>query len=153
MKKLDSGHIANRFFALLVLFGLIFSVGCSSDQIGEISSQTLLDKTNVTVLGEDFKYPDTDKPELTSSIITVPAGAETGWHLHEAPMYAYILEGTISLTYLVDGTEVFKEYKKGEAIMEGLDTPHNGVNNTNSEVRILVVNIGASDLMNTIKIN
>ncbi|MFY9325510.1 MAG: cupin domain-containing protein [Candidatus Nanopelagicales bacterium] len=153
MKKLESGRATNRFFTLIFLFGLLLSVGCASAEVGEITSQTLLDKTGVTVLDEDFKYPQTDKPEITSSIITVPAGAETGWHLHEAPMYAYILEGTISLTYLVDGTEVLKEYKKGEAIMEGLDTPHNGVNKTNSEVRILVVNIGSSDLLNTVKIN
>lgn len=40
-----------------------------------------------------------------------------------------------------------------DSAMEGLDTPHNGVNKTTSEVKILEVNIGAFDLSNTIKIN
>jgi quercetin dioxygenase-like cupin family protein len=67
-------------------------------------------------------------------------------------MYAYVLEGTLEVTYKLDGTEKRNVYKKGEAIMEGLYTPHNGVNNTSKPVRILVVNFGSRDLDNSVKL-
>jgi quercetin dioxygenase-like cupin family protein len=67
-------------------------------------------------------------------------------------MYAYILEGTLEVTYTVDGVEKTNVYKKGEAIMEGLNTPHNGVNNSDSPVKVLVVNIGSPDAKNSVKL-
>ena len=63
-------------------------------------------------------------------------------------MYAYILDGTLEVTYDVDGAMVTKTYHEGDAIMEGLDIPHIGKNLTNRPVSILVVDIGSSDLAN-----
>jgi len=153
MTKPSSSKSTSRLCLAFAFSAVLLSAGCANNEKGEISSQLLLDKTNVTVLGKNFNYPVTNNPEVTSSVITLPPGVETGLHLHEAPMYAYILEGTVDVTYSVNGVDETKTYKKGEAIMEGLDTPHNGVNNTNSVVRILVVNIGSPDLMNTVKLN
>jgi quercetin dioxygenase-like cupin family protein len=112
-----------------------------------------MDKAGQTILLEDFSYPDTNEPQVTSSIVTLEPGAETGLHFHEAPMYAYILEGTLEVTYQREGGEETKIYREGEAIMEGLDTPHNGRNATNSAVRVLVVNMGSPDLENTVMLN
>jgi quercetin dioxygenase-like cupin family protein len=76
---------------------------------------------------------------------------ETGWHLHEALLYAYVLEGTLEVTYkTVAGTEITNTYNSGEAIMEALQTEHNGKNNTKSDIKILVVSIGSPDLENTV---
>jgi quercetin dioxygenase-like cupin family protein len=113
----------------------------------------LLDKADATVLGDKFSYPGAENPEITSSIVRLEAGAETGWHLHEAPMYAYILAGTLEVTYDVDGSMVTKTYRQGDAIMEGLDTPHIGKNLTNRPVSILVVNMGSSDVANSVPLD
>lgn len=126
---------------------------CSTTAAQPISVESLLDKTGVTVLGEPFDYPLSANPEVTSSIVVMEPGAETGLHLHEAPMYAYVLEGEVSVTYLIDGGEKTNVYQAGEAIMEGLDTPHNGVNTGSDTLRILVVNIGSPELENTQKLD
>lgn len=129
--------------------------GCASQSntSPEVTSKALLSNVDSTILGDKFSYPVTDSPEVTSSVITVPAGMETGWHEHEAPLYAYILEGTLEVTYKqLDGTEKTNTYNTGEAIMEALQTPHNGKNRTTSDVNILVVNMGSPELENTIKL-
>lgn len=152
MQKSLKAHVKKLvvFFAICGLLPAVAS--CSNSTPGEISSEVLLDKEAKTILEEAFNYPVTDNPEVSSSIITLPPGAQTGWHLHEAPMYAYVLEGTLEVTYKLDGTEKTNVYKKGEAIMEGLDTPHNGVNNTDKPVKVLVVNFGSPDLDNSVKL-
>jgi quercetin dioxygenase-like cupin family protein len=152
MQKSSKAHVKKLvvFFAICGLLPAVAS--CSNSTPGEISSEVLLDKAAKTILEEAFNYPVTDNPEVSSSIITLPPGAQTGWHLHEAPMYAYVLEGTLEVTYKLDGTEKTNVYKKGEAIMEGLDTPHNGVNNTDKPVKVLVVNFGSPDLANSVKL-
>ena len=152
MQKSSKAHVKKLvvFFAICGLLPAVAS--CSNSAPGEISSEVLLDKEAKTILEEAFNYPVTDNPEVSSSIITLPPGAQTGWHLHEAPMYAYVLEGTLEVTYKLDGTEKTNVYKKGEAIMEGLDTPHNGVNNTDKPVKVLVVNFGSPDLANSVKL-
>ena len=148
-----SKSIAQKMFVVIAIGGLLPMItSCSNTTTGEISSEVLLDKENMTILEEAFAYPVTENPEVSSSIITLPPGAQTGWHLHEAPMYAYILEGTLEVTYTVNGVEKTNVYKKGEAIMEGLNTPHNGVNNTDSPVKVLVVNIGSPDAKNSVKL-
>ncbi|MEY4900230.1 MAG: hypothetical protein RI895_652 [Actinomycetota bacterium] len=44
-----------------------------------MSSQNLLDKIDSTILGDKFSCPVTDSPEITSAVITIPAGMETEW--------------------------------------------------------------------------
>ena len=143
-----------RFFfpASLVLFAALVSGG-QGPALPLVSSEAVMDKEGQTILQEDFLYPDTDEPQVTSSIVTLQEGAETGLHLHEAPMFAYVMEGTLQVTYLVEGVETIKVYEEGEAIMEGLDTPHNGKNVGEGPVRVLVVNMGSPDLENTVMLD
>jgi quercetin dioxygenase-like cupin family protein len=139
---------------IVVVVGIMLALGaCSGEDLPPVSSTVLLDKADTTVLGDEFSYPGAENPEITSSIVRLEAGAETGWHLHEAPMYAYILDGTLEVTYDVDGAMVTKTYHEGDAIMEGLDIPHMGKNLTNRPVSILVVNIGSSDLANSVPLD
>jgi quercetin dioxygenase-like cupin family protein len=143
-----------RTFGIVVGVGIMLALGaCSGEDLPPVSSRVLLDKADTTVLGDGFSYPGAENPEITSSIVRLEAGAETGWHLHEAPMYAYILDGTLEVTYDVDGAMVTKTYHQGDAIMEGLDFPHMGKNLTNRPVSILVVNIGSSDLANSVPLD
>ena len=147
-----SKHRRFLFPASLVLFAALVS-GCQGPALPLVSSEAVMDKEGQTILQEDFLYPDTDEPQVTSSIVTLQEGAETGLHLHEAPMYAYVMEGTLQDTYLVEGVETIKVYEEGEAIMEGLDTPHNGKNIGEGPVRVLVVNMGSPDLENTVMLD
>lgn len=123
--------------------------GCSTEDLPPVSSTVLLDRAGSTVLGDTFSYPN-DVPEISSAIVRLEPGAETGWHLHEAPMHAYILEGTLQVIYEVNGTMVTKTYSQGDAILEGLGTPHIGKNLTNRQVSILVVSMGSQDLANSV---
>jgi quercetin dioxygenase-like cupin family protein len=117
--------------------------------VATISSSPLLKAAETTILDQLIAYPAVPPAQVSSSILTVPAGVATGWHFHTAPMYAYILEGTLTVTYETEAGRVEKVYRAGEAIMEAVGTHHNGVNNTSSPVRVLVVNIGAEGVANS----
>ena len=110
--------------------------------------QTLLTKIEETVLNQPISYPVVGPAQISSAIVTLIAGEETGWHRHDAPMYAYILSGTLQVSY--DGG-VVKIYKAGDAILEAIGTYHNGQNIGKDPVRIIVVNIGAVGVENTVK--
>ena len=115
----------------------------------EITSSPLLDKSATDVLDQVLKYPSASAAQVSSSIITIPIGMETGLHKHDAPMYAFVLEGELTVTY--DGG-VVKTYHAGEAIMEAVGTPHNGKNTGTTPVKVLVVNMGADGVANTVKL-
>ena len=79
-------------------------------------------------------------------IITMPPGAETGLHRHDAPFFAYIMEGELTVEYKGYGARV---YKAGDALMEANATPHNGRNSGDNMVRILAVFMGGEGVANT----
>lgn len=114
-----------------------------------VSSDALLDAVSTTILNQQIVYPNATQAEVSSSIITLPPGVETGLHQHNAPMYAYIMEGELTVEYEGGITKV---YAPGEAIMEAFETPHNGKNAGDTDVRVLVVNIGADGVENSVKL-
>ena len=136
---------------------LLAGCGGSSDSSGASSaasgsagtggSQVLLDKQQVTILDQPITYPKKKPAQVTSSIIMLEPGQETGWHKHGAPMYAYILEGTLTVEY---DAGVTKEYPAGTALMEAQGVFHNGTNKGTSQVRVLVVNMGAKGVKNSV---
>lgn len=109
----------------------------------------LLTEQRTTVLDQQVAYPTELPAEVSSSIITLVPGQSTGMHRHDAPLYAYILSGTLTVTY--DGG-VTKVYKPGTALLEAVGTAHNGTNRGTVPVRILVVNMGADGVANTTKL-
>jgi quercetin dioxygenase-like cupin family protein len=104
-----------------------------------VSSQTILD-IDTTVIGQDIQYPS-GSPHITSKIVTIPMGAETGPHIHEYPMFAYIMEGEVTVDY---GEQGIKTFVKGESIIEAINYTHNGKNNGEKPTEILVVLISES---------
>jgi len=117
---------------IVISFGVYYAI--SSE---EISSQTILD-TGKTVINQDIQYPS-GSPLVTSKIITIPAGAETGQHIHEYPMFAYVLEGEITVDYGDKGTKTFE---KGDSFVEAINYTHNGKNTGSEPTKILTVLIG-----------
>jgi quercetin dioxygenase-like cupin family protein len=112
-----------------------------------VTSTPLLTAAERTILDQLLQYPSSTQAQVSSSIITIPVGIQTGLHRHDAPMYAYILEGDLTVTY--DGGTV-KTYHPGEAMIEAIGTSHNGVNNGTIPVKVLVVNMGAAGVSNTV---
>lgn len=108
---------------------------------------TALLDTGDTVIGQKIAYPVGAPAKITSAIVTMLPGEETGWHQHDVPMFGYILEGEVTVDYGDKGTRV---YRQGDAVMEAIDWPHNGRNTGNAPARILAVFIGADGIPNTV---
>ena len=102
--------------------------------------------TDKTAVGESIAYPD-GQAKITSLIVTIAPGAETGFHKHGVPLYVYVLEGEATVDYGDKGKRV---YKAGEAFMEAMDTWHNGTNPTDKPVRVLAVYMGGGDAQSVI---
>ena len=100
--------------------------------------------TNTDVLDQPIVYP-AGQARITSAIITIPPGGEGQLHVHEVPMYAYVLQGTITVDYGDRGIKVFKQ---GDAVMEVQHLPHKGMNKGNDPVALLVVYMGAEGTPN-----
>ncbi len=120
----------------------------ASQAAGVLGGQTLLDAQQLTVLDQPIKYPKKVPAQVSSSIIQLEPGQETGWHRHRVPMYAYIMEGSISVEY---DAGVTKEFLAGTAFMEAEDVWHNGTNMGEDPVRILVVYMGAEGKKNSVE--
>jgi quercetin dioxygenase-like cupin family protein len=58
-------------------------------------------------------------------VIEIAPGAETGWHSHSIPSFAFILEGELEVR-LKNGS--VNRLKAGEALAEVVNTLHNGRN-------------------------
>lgn len=56
------------------------------------------------------------------------------------PLFAYILEGELTVDYGKHGT---RTYKKGDSLMEAMNVAHFSVNNGAEPVRLLAVYMGA----------
>ncbi|MCP4315816.1 MAG: cupin domain-containing protein [Hyphomicrobiales bacterium] len=99
-----------------------------------------------TVLDQPLSYPTDGSAKIQSVIVTMLPGEETGPHTHPYPTYGYILEGELTVSY---PQGVQKVYKKGEAVLEAVNTVHDGKNTGNVPVRILVVFMGLEGQPNT----
>lgn len=114
-----------------------------------VPATVLLDRQATTVLGQDLAYPTTGQAQVSSSIITLRPGQRTGLHKHDAPMYAYVLSGAVTVTYQ---TGVTKTFTKGQALLEAVGVAHEGANLGRTDCRLLVVNIGAEGTANSVKL-
>ena len=113
-----------------------------STQYGKLLTPIL--ESGQTIIGQPIAYP-AGTPKVTAAIVVVPPGKETGWHTHAVPLFAYILEGALSVDY---GDKGVKVYKAGDGLLEAMNWPHNGVNKTDTVVRILAVYMGAEGQAN-----
>jgi quercetin dioxygenase-like cupin family protein len=96
--------------------------------------------TGTTVLGEPLHYPASGPAHVTAAIVTLAPGAKTILHRHGVPLFAYILEGELTVDYGVRGK---RTYRQGEALMEAMDVSHYGLDTGAQPVRILAVYLGA----------
>jgi quercetin dioxygenase-like cupin family protein len=103
-----------------------------------VAVQTIV-KTTTASDGKHIEYLKTDHPEVTAAIVVISPGAETGWHLHDIPVYAYVLQGTLEVA--IDGGKS-STFETGQVIIEVLNTPHNGRNIGKDAVKLVVFYTG-----------
>lgn len=121
---------------LIILFILIFSAPCAAfagEYAGGVTSTVILTATTTTD-GKPAQYLKTDKPEITAVRVEIAPGAETGWHSHPVPLYAYIVSGELSVE--AEGGKVY-EFKAGDALVEMVNTFHNGWNRGKTPVVLI----------------
>lgn len=130
-------------FVLLVLFSSANGAGAEDSGVREVP----LLSTGNTVTGETLHYPTSGPARVTAAVATLVPGMRTILHRHGAPLFAYILEGEITVDYGDRGT---RTYHQGEALMEAMDVPHFGTNTGAQPVRLLILYIGAEGVANVI---
>src|SRR5512139_228449 len=99
---------------------------------------TPLAKETASWDGKPIVYPQ-GKPEMTALLVEIAPGAQTGWHHHVVPNFAYMLEGTLELT-LDDGR--VKLLRAGDELPEVVNRPHNGRNVGSSPAKLIVFYAG-----------
>jgi quercetin dioxygenase-like cupin family protein len=105
--------------------------------------------TSKTVMDEPIVYPQGALAKLTTGIVTMPPGAETGWHTHGVPLTGLILEGELTVDY---GDKGKRTYKEGQSLAEAINIPHNGKNTGIGPMRLFVVYIGAEGLPTSVPV-
>ncbi len=105
-------------------------------------------QTDTTAAGTPFAYPRTGDSEITAMLVEIPAGAETGRHLHPQPTLVYVLEGTLQVE-TDDGT--VRTFQPGDGFVEVVDAWHNGRNSGAAPVKVLVVFAGARGEPNVVR--
>lgn len=95
-------------------------------------------QSSVTGDGQPLVYP-TGTPQITSRLVEIPPGGETGRHSHPVPLFAYILEGELVIKA---DDQPPRHFKAGDAFME-IAAWHTGRNETDKPVRLLSVYAGA----------
>lgn len=128
---------------------LLYPLSVLSDEYKSGVSASVLKRSVVTGSGQRIIYPVTDNAEVTVMLVELPAGAETGWHSHPIPVYAYVLAGTIDVE--LEGGKVIV-YRAGDAIIEAVNTLHNGRNRGSDLVRLVVFYTGIEGAPNVVKI-
>jgi len=96
--------------------------------------------TGTSILGETIRYPNAGPAHVTAAIVTLAPGARTIMHKHGVPLFAYILDGELTVDYGGHGT---RTYAQGQSFMEAMAVAHFGVNNGAQPVRLLAVYMGA----------
>jgi quercetin dioxygenase-like cupin family protein len=108
---------------------------------------SLILKTSTTTGHYPVKYLDTESPEITVMKVEIKPGTETGWHSHTVPLYAYVLEG--DLTVEAKGGKTY-QFTAGDAIVEFVNVPHNGKNLGTLPVVLIVFYTGEIGRPNTV---
>jgi quercetin dioxygenase-like cupin family protein len=138
-----------RKYLVIIIVILIFGVpyiAVSGDYDSRVIA-TLILKTTTTTGNYPAKYLNTQVPEITAMKVEIKPGAETGWHSHPVPLYAYVLEG--NLTVEVKGGNTY-HFTAGDAIVEVVNIPHNGKNLGTMPVVLIAFYTGETGTPNTV---
>lgn len=133
--------------ALGLSFGLHQLPAARALDITPAVKVTPLVKTTSSWNGAPVVYPQ-GQAEITGMLIEIAVGAQTGWHGHPVPSFAVVLEGTLEVE-LRGGRK--QRVGPGEALIEVVDTLHNGRNIGAQPVKLVVFYAGATGMPLTFK--
>ncbi|MHB8090091.1 MAG: cupin domain-containing protein [Syntrophales bacterium] len=136
-------RISLCLFFILCMSSLV----SAAEYIGNVQARVVL-KTKNTSNGQPIAYLKMDNPEVTVMTVELPPGAETGWHTHPVPVYAYVLSGSLTIELEDKKISLFQE---GDAIIEVVNTRHCGKNTGDVPVKLIVFYTGAENLPNVIR--
>lgn len=134
----------NPFRITLVLLVALGTFSVDAAEPGTYASAVAIKpllKTEVDGTGRPIAYPVTANPEVTVVHVEIPPGAQTNWHKHPVPCFAYMLSGELQIE-LADGTT--KIVKGGEAFAEVVDVLHNGTNRGREPARLVMFVVGTT---------
>jgi quercetin dioxygenase-like cupin family protein len=145
----------SQLFLRVLFSAAVLSVGVwtagARDETAEynraVRSSTVL-RATATVSGAPLVYPRSGPAEVSGIVVELPPGAETGWHKHTVPCFAYILAGTIAVEQKDGSTRTFRT---GEAFAELIDVLHNGRTVGAEPVRLVFFAVGVQGQPFTVK--
>ena len=140
-------NIAQRTIPL-ILFLFLSSTGHAEEYKSVEITKLITSSTSSN--GQPLNYLHTDHPEVTAALVRIFPGNATGWHQHPVPVYAYMLEGALTVA-MKDGKKYI--FKKGDAILEVMNTLHNGYNSGSEPATLVVFYTGSEGVPNVIKEN
>lgn len=124
------------------LFTLLIALGTCAVVHAQYSNELQIEKvlvTDTTSLGQRIAYPLAEHSEVTILKITMRPGQSTGWHKHEIPVFAYILQGTLTVDFESGKSLTFREQS---SFAEVADVYHNGQNKENGDLILLAFFMG-----------
>ena len=142
--------------AILIAAGMlsvvILGIGAAWSQYSSApgavgASSTVILQSSKTVIGQDIQYPLL-RPEVTTLLVEIAPGGQTGRHQHPVTEFAYILEGTLTVDIEGQGQKVFTP---GQGFIEAMNTWHNGMNRGTTPVKILAVFVGEQGKSNVVR--
>jgi quercetin dioxygenase-like cupin family protein len=110
----------------------LFAATLSASTQEKIVATTIL-RSTVTAAGQPIVFPS-GKTEVAALMVDLPAGADTGWHKHPWPRYAYVMSGAVTVE---NEAGERKTYKAGEFVVEQINLFHRGT--TTAPTRLLVI--------------
>lgn len=123
---------------LLFLIVFCISIVANAQYNKEVVLETVL-KTDTTSIGQKISYPDFANDEVSIIKVTVPPGKSTGWHKHSFPVFAYVVQGT--LTVEIENRKPL-HFKPNSSFSEVINTMHNGVNNGKEDLVLIAFFMG-----------
>lgn len=128
--------------AVVLAGGLCIAGAAAAEQYKRVET---VFEGGTTVMGQPLHYPK-GAAEVLAVIVTLLPGEETGWHSHGEPLFAYVLEGELTVDY---GPQGERAYTPGAGFLEAMAVAHNGRNAGDTPCRVLAVFLGAEGLKPT----
>ncbi len=104
--------------------------------------------TSKTITGQVLHDLNAKSPEVTSVLVEIQPGGESGRHKHPVSPQIYVLEGEVTIEF-DDGKQ--KKFSAGKAFLEAVDTWHNAKNRSDKPMKMLVVFFGEKGKKNLIR--
>lgn len=113
-----------------------------------VPGSSVLSGQRLTVLDQPIAYPTGKQARVSSEVVELQPGQQTGWLKQRTPTFVYVLSGTWSEEY---DAGVTKDFAAGTGFMQAQGVWHNGSNKGQDVARVLVVTMGAKGVKDVVE--